>query len=379
MKFCAALSISQLLALVCGASAMFEFETSRRLSGQGRGMRKLLGKARRLDEGNDDGNDGNGADVDEQDVEAFLVDYSMKFMSCIPDQVLTDADYNDHFGVVIFRLCPSNQCSDDNGCKSGYADFAVDVGSYVDAFLEDQSDNMNWDDKFDGGEFGECAEFEQENDDGSTYYVGPGCTEDGTGIKMGVFDDQYCYQESQSSFEAISNGWSLPYSNGGLVSTQCTNCVDEDGGMREMCTDLYENSPYRCESEFGFKHYYYDVNFEMYRYGQDTTGCTKIEVMQKPRSTFSTETVWTDAILAVMLLVATGAGWSYYSQWWEKQKENLEKIDDDDSQGSGAYQLDEIDSDGDYLSPGEGDEVNDSAVNTSAEDNYDGYEGGELT
>lgn len=61
------------------------------------------------------------------------------------------------------------------------------------------------------------------------------------------------------------------------------------------------------------------------------------------------------------------------------EKENLEKIDDDDSQGSGAYQLDEIDSDGDYLSPGEGDEVNDSAVNTSAEDNYDGYEGGELT
>merc|ERR1711935_1081609 len=106
-------------------------------------------------------------------------------------------------------------------------------------------------------------------------------------------------------------------------------------------------------------------------------GCTKIEVMQKPRSTFSTETVWTDAILAVMLLVATGAGWSYYSQWWEKQKENLEKIDDDESQGSGAYHLDEHESDGEYVSgDGEGGDVNDSALNTSGEDNYDGYQGG---
>lgn len=340
-------------------------------------MRKLLGKARRLDEDGDE-NDGNGADVDEADMEAFLMDYSMKFMSCIPDQVLTDADYNDHFGVVTFRLCPSNQCSDQSGCKSGYADFAVDLGTYVDAFFEDQADNMNWDDKFDGGEFGECAAWEQENDDGNVYYVGPGCTEDGTGVKMGVFDDKYCYQESQTSFETISNGWSLPYSDGGLVSTQCNNCIDDDGQIREMCTELYENSPYRCESEFGFKHYYYDVNFEMYRYGQDTTGCTKIEVMSKPRSTFSTEAVWTDAILAVMLLVATGAGWAYYSQWWEKQKENLEKIDDDESQGSGAYHLDEHESDGEYLS-GEGEDVNDSALNTSAEDNFEGYQGGELT
>lgn len=317
MKFSAALSFAQLLALAFSASS-FEFDTSRRLSGKSRGMRKLLEKARRLEENDDNGGDDN-ANVDMADVEAFLMDYSMKFMSCHGDQVLTDADYNDHYGVVIFRLCPSNKCSNDKGCSSDYADFAVDIGTYVDAFLDDQGDNMNWDDKF-GDVLGECAEFETENDDGSVYYVGPGCTEDGTGIKMGVYEDQYCYQESTMDFYTISNGWTLPYSDGGLVTTQCIGCTDDDGAIKEICTELYEDSPYRCEAEFDFKHYYYDVNFEMYRYGQDTTGCSKIDVLSRPRSTFSNDVMWGDALLVLMLVVVTGAGYSYYQQWWEKRE-----------------------------------------------------------
>jgi len=382
MKYCSAISITQLLALVCAASAMFEFENTRRLSGQGRPLRKLLQNARRLDEANgDDDDDADNGEVNEADMEAFLMDYSMKFMSCIPDQVLTDADYNDHFGVVIFRLCPSNKCSDDNGCKSGYADFAVDIGTYVDAYLTDQGDNMNWDDQFDGDNFGSCTEFEAQNgdDDNSVYYVGPGCMADGAGLQMSLFEDQYCYQQSTVSFETISNGWSLPYSTGGLVSTQCNDCTDDDGGMREMCLDLYDYSPYRCEAEFNFKHYYYDTNFEMYRYGEDTTGCTKINVMQNPRSTFSQEAVWTDAILAVMLLVVTAAGYAWYSTWWQKQKENLEKIEDDDD--SQAYHLEgegaeDDDLDGDYVSGDDRDNNVNDDVNESKES---GYEGGELT
>lgn len=373
MKFCSALTISQLLAFVCSASAVFEFESTHLLSGQGRGLRKLLKAARRLDEEGDE-------DQYEADMEAILMDYSLKFMTCIPDQVLTDADYNDHFGVVIFRLCPSNKCSNNGGCSSGYADFAVDVGTYVDSYLEDQADNMNWDDNFDGGDFGQCTEYEVKDDDDSedeniVYYVGPGCTEDGTGLKMGVYEDKYCYKESQTSFETISNGWSLPYNSGGLVSTQCTGCTDDDGQIREMCLDLYETAPFRCEAEFDFQHYYYDTNFEMYRYGQDTTGCTKIDVMRKPRSKFSNEAVWTDAILAIMLLVVTAAGYAWYSTWWSKQKENLEKIDDDDD--SQAYHLEDEDDDhdGDYVSGGEMDvsgSVNDSALNDSLEKNPEG-------
>jgi hypothetical protein len=298
--------------------------------------RKILNKARRLEDGENDeaGGDQNDAGDDQNDaggnqnnavgnqnnaeMEAFLMDYSMKFLKCIPDQVLTDADYNEHFGVVIFRLCPSNLCSGNSGCSSGYADFAVDVGTYVAAFMNDQQDNMNWDDMFDGQKFGECVEYEDDEEGGTGYFIGPGCTADGTGVRMAVFEDKYCYQVSETSFDTISNGWGLPYSAGGLVSTQCTSCIDNDGDMREMCLDLYELSPYRCEGDFDFDHYYYDTKFEMYRYGKDQTGCSKIQVMQATKQAMK-GAVWQDLILSVMLLITAAAGFALYSVWWRKR------------------------------------------------------------
>jgi len=353
MKLGLGLPFTQLLAFIGYSTSSFIFDNNSRRSLSGQvtsksSLKKLLGKARRLedeDDGDDQAEEENDNEAAEEDMEAFLMDYSLKFMKCIPDQVLTDADYNDHFGVVIFRLCPSNKCSDNNGCNAGYADFAVDVGTYVEAYLVDQQDNMNWDDKFDGDDFGQCSQYEGVNDDGNggndnndiAYYIGPGCTDDGKGVKMGVYEDEYCYEESGTSFETIANCWSLPYSSGGLVSTQCTDCTDDDGAIREMCLDLYDYSPHRCEAELEYTHYYYDLNFEIYRYGKDETGCNKIDVIQNPKSTFSSEAVWTDAILVVILLIGTVVGFYYYSLWWKDQKENLQKIDDDDSQ----YRLDD--------------------------------------
>ncbi|KAG7350833.1 hypothetical protein IV203_010193 [Nitzschia inconspicua] len=294
-----------------------------------RAMQEILSKARRLED--------NGAENQAgAQMEAFLMDYSMKLMTCIPDQILTDADYNDHFGVVIFRLCPSNHCSDDNGCSSGYADFAIDVGTYVEAFMKDQQDNMNWDDKFDGGKFGQCTEYEDDDNGATGYYIGPGCTADGSGVRMAVFEDKYCYQMSQTSFETISNGWGLPFSDGGLVSTKCTSCIDNDGALRDMCLDLYELAPYGCEQDFDFDHYYYDTNFEMYRYGKDQTGCTKIAVMQASKPAMK-GAVWQDLIISVMLLITAAGGFALYSVWWRKQKENLEKIEDEDEDDDSAY------------------------------------------
>lgn len=342
-------------------------------------LQKLLRTATRRLEDNenddadagDDNNNGNDADY-EEDMEAFLMDYSLKFMKCIPDQVLTDADYQDHMGVVIFRLCPSNTCSSntDGGCTSGYAEFAVDVGTYVEAFIEDQADNMNWDDEnFDGDEFGQCVQWDGDDNDGDddnadddgnaqAYYIGPGCTSDGSGVKMGVYEDQYCYEESATTFATIANGWSLPYSEGGLVSTSCTYCTDDDGDIRDMCLDLYDYAPHRCEANFEYTHYYYDTNFEMYRYGKDQTGCNNIAVLQNPRSQFSSEAVWTDAILVVMILLASVVGFYYYSQWWNKQKENLEKIEEDDEDDS-EYQREEDD---------EFEDPNNETINTTLND-----------
>lgn len=291
-----------------------------RTSASSAALKKILSKARRLEEG--DGGEENDAGGEQQNaaqMEAFLMDYSLKLMKCVPDQVLTDADYNDHFGVVIFRLCPSNKCNDDGGCSSGYADFAVDVGTYVEAFMEDQQDNMNWDDMFDGAQFGQCNEYEDDENGPTGYYIGPGCTADGTGVRMAVFEDQYCYQVSQTSFETISNGWGLPFSSGGLVSTKCTSCIDNDGTLRDMCLDLYDLSPYRCEQDFVFDHYYYDTNFEMYRYGKDQTGCSKIQVMQASKHAMK-GAVWQDLIISVMLLITAAGGFALYSVWWRKRK-----------------------------------------------------------
>ena len=57
----------------------------------------------------------------------------------------------------------------------------------------------------------------------------------------------------------------------------------------------------------------------------------------------------------------------------DSEKENLEKIEDDDEDDD--YHL-EGDRDSDYESGGE---QNESALNTSAESNYVNYEKGELT
>ncbi|KAL3918565.1 MAG: hypothetical protein SGILL_004175, partial [Bacillariaceae sp.] len=321
----------QLLALATSAvasssSSMFSPATAALSSspapGSSNAMRKLMSKARRLEDADagDDNNGGdNGGEQDGAEMEAFLMDYSMKLMKCVPDQVLTDADYNDHFGVVIFRMCPSNKCSDDTGCSSGYADFAVDVGTYVEYYMEDQQDNMNWDDAFDGEMFGQCAEYEDDENGATGYYIGPTCTEDGTGVRMGVFEDQYCYELSETSFDTISNGWTLPYTEGGLVSTWCSSCTDDDGALRDMCLDLYELAPYRCEEDLGFEHYYYDNNFEIYRYGKDTTGCQKIDVMQATKKS-SQGAVWQDLIISVMLLITAAGGFALYSVWWRKRK-----------------------------------------------------------
>jgi hypothetical protein len=86
-----------------------------------------------------------------------------------------------------------------------------------------------------------------------------------------------------------------------------------------MCLGLYENSQYRCEGDFDFEHYYYDNNFEIYRYGKDQTGCNKIEVMQATKQSMQ-GAVWQDLIISVMLLITAAGGFALYSVWWRKRK-----------------------------------------------------------
>ena len=286
--------------------------------------RSLLSKARRLDQGNND--DGNGADR-EASVEQYLENYSLKMRRCIDGEEMQDANGNTQYGVVIFRMCHSNSC--DSGCNDDYAEFAISIADFVAYYWEDQADNMGWeDDNPNGGGYGMdmdniagCNAYE--SDEGANgYYTGPMCTSDGKGIQLGVFDDAYCKEPSSVDFSQISNGWTLPFADGGLVSTSCTNCaqVDDNGDLelREMCGNLYATTSYRCETNWNAPHYYWDHVTEIYRYGQDTLGCNYITRLEK-----SLEPPVDETFAIIMLILVVGAsvgGFYYYTQWWNNRK-----------------------------------------------------------
>jgi hypothetical protein len=279
------------------------------------GLRELLSKARRLDD-----NDDQNQNVDNDDVYAFLDDYSLRLSECHPDiSFLANGEYP-IYGVIVFRMCPSDKCSDSSGkvaCKSGYADFAVDIGTFAAAMMNDQQDNMQWDDQYgDWADYAECAQYDQEN--GGSYYVGPTCTSDKKGVRLAVFDEYTCQTESSTSFSSISNGWTLPYSDGGLVSTQCTSCYDSDnGGASELCMDLYDASEYRCEEDWDVQHYYWNAKTEVMKYGQDTTGCGSISRFNysKPKANVIGELFF----VLIFVSLAVG-GWLYYQSWWDRGK-----------------------------------------------------------
>ena len=295
--------------------------TASALSSSRQQSNRLLSKARRLDDGGD-----NGGDVDES-VYEFMDDYSIKVKQCYPDITL---GYNDDgypsYGVVVFRMCPSNSCKDNKqpACKSGYADFAVDIGTYVAAMMNDQADNMNWDDQYgDLADYANCAQYQTEN--GDSYYIGPTCTSDGKDLALGLFTDAYCAEPAGVSFESVSNGWSMPYTDGGLVNSACTSCYDNDeGALKELCSTLYESAAYRCEEDWSVNHYYYDAITEVNKYGLDTTGCKSIAHFNW---TMPKINVWEELAFSIILVGVAVAGWFYYSSWWAKRKYCEESLD----------------------------------------------------
>lgn len=333
-------------------------------------VRKLLSNARRLadDDGNDNYGDGALEAAGFEEVEAALVDFELKLLKCEGEVSLGMSDEGVlKYGVAIVRACPKNTCSSktQGGCKKGHADFAIPLTDFVEAYIQDQADNMQWDDAQDMSNFAQCAAYNQDMDDQaqgeSQYYVGPGCTSNGKDIKLAVFDDQYCQTESSTSFEEISNGWTLPFSDGGLVSSQCLKCSEEDGnggyGLKEMCATFYEDAALRCE-EWDISHYYWDSITEVYRFGKDKTGCKYIDWMDKSEP-FSE---WATIFFLSIMVIGSIAGAVYYTIWWKQgkyilppvptytdihtltshclyftAKANLEKIDDDDSQMTGQY------------------------------------------
>lgn len=288
----------------------------RRIQSQ-KNVHNLLSQARRLEEQNDEEDEEGILEVEDE-----LMNYSLKLLKCEQEETFGYDDNGDpQYGVAIIRACPSNSCSDNKqgGCKSGFADLAVPLADFVAAYMEDQADNMQWDDQMNMENFAQCAQYDAENGDGNYYYVGPSCTDDGLDIKLGLFSDAYCSTESSTSFEQISNGWTLPFSDGGLVSDECLPCGYGDNGyltLTDMCAELYEDSVLKCE-EWDIQHYYWDAITEVYRFGQDTTGCKRIGWMDKSPEPFGE---WASIFGLLFLVVGSVVGGYYYTEWWKERK-----------------------------------------------------------
>jgi len=250
---------------------------------------------------------------DEEEEEfAFLQNYKMKMISCKAGETVRDPESGEYeMNAILYRMCPSNgDCDDDKatGCKDGYGDYVVGLNTFVEAYMEDQGENMQYDDNFKVDEYAECREYENDNDDdgnGVAYYIGPACTEDGTDIKLQLYYDEYCTQVPEDvTFEQISNGWTMPYSDGGLVSTYCNSCtgVNDDGEYetKEMCELLYESSG-KCETNMESYHYY----------GKQEGACEYIEELL-PKSAGH----GSGSFFFIVFVGAFGA----YAYWWKKTK-----------------------------------------------------------
>jgi len=273
---------------------------------------KLLRTARKLDE-----------NAEEEDENAYLTKYNLKFVGCDSSTQMVDQEDGEvKYGAAMLRLCPSDDSCDSGsvgGCKEGYGDFVVSIEDFVDAYFEDQADNMQWDDGFEGDKYAKCEEYEPEveGDDNPwenyQFFVGAACTADGDDIKLGFFSDETCQTESSVAFTDVSNGWTLPYSSGGLVSTSCIDCLeyDQDQGayeLRDMCTELYQDAPMKCET-----------NMEYYSYmGKQESSCEAIEEMlpkaAKPGGNAGKIFMW---IVFVLLIVGVAG----YVMWWRKKKQ----------------------------------------------------------
>jgi hypothetical protein len=270
----------------------------------------------------DDNNNGNNNNNGDEDEYYFLRNYELKLVSCKAGEQIRDPETGEYeYNAAIFRLCDSSTtgCDSDSskGCSSGHGDYIVGLNSFVQAYFEDQKDNMNYDDAFKVDEYAECREYEvEQNDDANQqdgyqmqYFIGPACTEDGTDVKLELYYDEACSQKQEEvTFEEISNGWTMPFEDGGLVSQSCISCVDWNNGgeLRDMCMELYEGAG-KCETYMENFHYY----------GKQEGSCEYIQsLMPVKKSSGSAGKAfgW-----VVFILVVVGA-FSAYAMWWKKRK-----------------------------------------------------------
>lgn len=280
--------------------------------------RKLVRASRRVEDADEE-------EEAEEDEFAFLGNYNVKMIGCKQEleTPLVNEQGEYEYSAVLLRLCPATSTCDSSvtqGCSNGFGDILVGLSTYVEAYMDDmeeQQEDGNGDDAFDMEKFAKCEEYNpDENADDANqgawenyqFFVGPTCAEDGLNLKLDLFTDEYCSQKSEVEFETISNGWTLPYAESGLVSTNCASCTEynDDGELeiKEMCKKSYEDAALKCEEGMEFYSYY----------GQNVQGCETIAEM------FPSKGGNGGKIFGWFVLAAVVVGLGGYVMWWRKKK-----------------------------------------------------------
>ena len=282
--------------------------------------RKLVQSSRRVEE------EAEEEEEEEEEEFAFLGNYNLKVIGC--KQELETPLYNEQgeaeFSAVLLRLCPATDGCDSSvteGCSAGYGDILVGLSTFVEVYMEEIKEEQEaddaGDDNFEFDKFARCEEYNpDENADDANqgawenyqFFIGPTCADDGLNLKLDLFTDEYCSQKSEITFGEISNGWELPYSETGLVSTSCNSCTayNDDGEIeiKELCQKSYEESALKCEENMEYYSYY----------GQVVGGCETIAEMF-PKSGENG-----GKIFGWIVLVAVVVGLGGYVMWWRKKK-----------------------------------------------------------
>mmetsp|Transcript_20255 Transcript_20255/g.43702 ORF Transcript_20255/g.43702 Transcript_20255/m.43702 type:complete len:348 (+) Transcript_20255:101-1144(+) len=344
------LSTALILAASAGAASAasrkaIDVSASHKVSGAA--ARKLIRASRRLEDEEQDNQD------EEEDEFSYLMNYSMKFVQCVPDYQVYGEDGEPESSSVIYRLCPNDAESESAfGCtdEEAFGDYVVGINSYTNAIAEamqqeaEQNGNNNNDngEEFNLQEYAECREADmnmedEDEDEGRRrlegnqqfYYIGPKCIDImdskgkkvvGSDIGLGFFTDQYCSQESEITYYELT-GSDIPYSTGGLGGQyKACSAVNDDGEyeVSEMCQGMAENVALRCDQVY-------------------QNGCEAIEELEadlKAREAGSSSAGKVFLVILILLLLGGGVFW-----FLKKKKEKAAANGEEPSTGGFFSQL----------------------------------------
>jgi len=264
---------------------------------------RLLNKARALNNNRNNG--------------VALTDYVVKFQKCqfvkaFDDDLAADEQSDSVLATrrfVIFRLCPVESCY---SCNYGYGEYVIDLEGYLEyavAHVQEEQEDMCNNCKQNCGNYNnnrdlayyygdntcscasdcaaiesmedlgyvdavnylDCQQVYQGNDDTSSLYAGPMCSNSGEAIKIGIFTDEDCSVPTNKNIEDY-----LEYTEYGVQmqlsyglfnklhdESTCFTCIEENQNnnyygyaeSNELCEGLYQDAA-KCESAYNFNNGY---------------------------------------------------------------------------------------------------------------------------